>query len=75
MSRADDEPFCANPRCALHVRPGSPAVRGRGEWATLPDGRTYARTRHGDRYYCHVCSDALPDPPGVAPLTPDADRR
>ena len=38
-------PFCANPRCALHVRLADLHVQGGGNWVSLPDGRTFGRGR------------------------------
>lgn len=47
--------FCANPECALHVRAGDTGVEGEGDWIVLDDGRTYGRSRHGDRMLCDAC--------------------
>ncbi len=49
--------FCANPRCALHVSPGDDNVVGHGDWATLPNGRTFARLQVDGRFFCHVCAE------------------
>jgi hypothetical protein len=62
MSR-DDEKFCGNPRCVLHVSPGDNNVEGWGDWATLPNGRTFAREQIGDRFFCHVCAEDPSNPP------------
>ncbi|HXY75838.1 MAG TPA: hypothetical protein VEH54_02930 [Steroidobacteraceae bacterium] len=48
-------PFCANPACALHVRLRDPEVEGGGNWVSLPDGRTFGRSRFGDRALCDAC--------------------
>jgi len=47
--------FCANPTCELHVRFGAPGVRGRGNWAQMPDGRLLGRSLHGDEFLCDAC--------------------
>jgi hypothetical protein len=47
--------FCANECCALHVRAGDPGVRGAGNWARLPDGRTVGRSRYSGRVLCDFC--------------------
>ena len=62
MSR-DDEKFCANPRCVLHVSANDEHVVGHGEWATLPNGRTFARVQVDGLYYCHVCVEDPSKPP------------
>jgi hypothetical protein len=65
-SRADDfsmmylelergAPFCANPRCALHVRLRDATVEGGGNWITLADGRMFGRGRFGNRLLCDAC--------------------
>lgn len=51
----DEERFCANPRCVLHVAPADPNVEGRGDWAEFPNGLMFARMRVADRFLCHVC--------------------
>ena len=48
-------PFCANPACPLHVRLRDPEVEGGGNWVSLPDGRTFGRSRFGDRALCDAC--------------------
>jgi hypothetical protein len=48
-------PFCANPRCALHVRLIDRQVEGGGNWVTLPDGRVFGRGRFGDALLCDAC--------------------
>lgn len=53
----DSEKFCSNERCVLHVSSNDKNVEGSGDWATLPNGRTYARVQVGDRYFCHVCAE------------------
>lgn len=53
----DNDVFCSNPRCVLHVSPSDDRVEGRGEWATLQNGHTFARSRIGDHYFCHVCAE------------------
>jgi hypothetical protein len=47
--------FCANSACELHVQFGSPGVRGRGNWAEMPDGRVVGRSLHGDGFLCDLC--------------------
>jgi hypothetical protein len=49
-------PFCADPTCALHVRARDARVEGGGNWLTLPDGRTFGRSRFGDRLLCDACA-------------------
>lgn len=58
----DDEKFCANPRCVLHVSANDPHVEGRGEWATLPNGCTFARVLVAEQYFCHACADDPANP-------------
>jgi len=59
--------FCANPRCALHVREGDAGVRGRGNWAQLPGGRWASRSRYGALMLCNDCGrDRLSAPPAEA---------
>lgn len=48
-------PFCANPRCALHVRRADARVAGGGNWVTLADGRIFGRSRFGDILLCDAC--------------------
>lgn len=48
-------PFCANPACALHVRLLDGRVEGAGDWATLPDGRTFGCGRFGSTLLCDAC--------------------
>jgi hypothetical protein len=48
-------PFCANPRCALHVRRADAQVEGAGNWARLPDGRIFGRSRFGPALLCDAC--------------------
>jgi hypothetical protein len=48
-------PFCANPRCALHVRAVDQRVEGGGNWVTLADGRVFGRGRFGDALLCDAC--------------------
>lgn len=59
----DDEKFCSNGRCPLHVSAKDPHVVGSGQWATLPNGVTYARVSVGDDYFCHVCAEDPNNPP------------
>lgn len=59
----DNEKFCANPRCILHVAPTDPNVEGRGDWATLSDSLVFARVRVGAQFFCHACADAANDKP------------
>jgi hypothetical protein len=62
MPRIDDI-FCANPRCVLHVTHEDPNVIGQGDWATLPNGLTFARVRVGEVFYCHACAENPDNPP------------
>ena len=55
-----DEKFCSNPRCALHVSPKDANVEGHGEWATLPNGCTFARVRVGENYYWSLVQRKIP---------------
>ena len=48
-------PFCANPRCALHVRLDDAQVEGDGDWVVLPDGRIFGRSRWGGALLCDAC--------------------
>lgn len=48
-------PFCANPACALHVRPRDSQVEGGGNWVSLPDGRMFGRGRFGSILLCDAC--------------------
>ena len=50
-----DCPFCANPRCELHVRAGDPGVHGVGNWALLPDGRWIGRGIYRGLLLCDPC--------------------
>lgn len=52
-------PFCANPDCQLHVRAGDDGVKGFGNWAVMPDGRTVGRSRYYGLLLCDVCGHAL----------------
>jgi hypothetical protein len=47
--------FCDNPRCALHVRLMDLHVEGGGNWVSLPDGRTFGRSRFGSTLLCDAC--------------------
>jgi hypothetical protein len=49
-------PFCANPACALHVRLLDVQVEGGGNWVSLPDGRTFGRSRCGNTLLCDACA-------------------
>ena len=49
-------PFCANRACALHVRLLDAQVEGGGNWVSLPDGRTFGRSRLGNRLLCDACA-------------------
>ena len=48
-------PFCDNLVCALHVRARDAMVEGGGNWHTLPDGRTFGRSRFGETLLCDAC--------------------
>ena len=48
-------PFCGNPACALHVRLRDAMVEGDGNLLTLPDGRTFGRSRFGETLLCDAC--------------------
>ena len=48
-------PFCANPRCDLHVRLVDERVAGGGNWVVLPDGRIFGRGRYGTVLLCDAC--------------------
>jgi hypothetical protein len=48
-------PFCADPRCALHVRLVDERVAGGGNWVVLPDGRIFGRSRYGAVLLCDAC--------------------
>ena len=49
-------PFCANPACALYVRLLDAQVEGGGNWVSLPDGRTFGRSRCGNTLLCDACA-------------------
>jgi hypothetical protein len=51
-----DSVFCANPSCALHVRPGDANVRGRGNWADMGDGIIIGRQKMADVMLCDRCA-------------------
>ena len=59
----ENEKFCSNPRCVLHVSSNDENVEGHGEWASLPNGHTFARVRVGDQFFCHVCAEDPSNPP------------
>lgn len=61
----DNEKFCANPQCILHVAPTDPNVVDRGDWATLESGLVFARVRVGDHFFCHACAAKPPTDPGI----------
>ena len=48
-------PFCDNAYCALHVRLQDLHVEGGGNWVSLPDGRTFGRSRFGNTLLCDAC--------------------
>lgn len=48
-------PFCANPRCDLHVRLVDERVAGGGNWVVLPDGRIFGRGRYATVLLCDAC--------------------
>ncbi len=50
----DEQPFCANPQCRLHVRPGEPGVSGFGNWAQI-DEVLVGRGRYDGRMLCDLC--------------------
>jgi hypothetical protein len=52
---SDDDWFCENPDCQLHVKRGDPGVTGQGNWAELPDGRWVGRGGYQDRTLCDFC--------------------
>ena len=54
----DGEPFCANPACRLHVRPGDPGVSGEGNWAQIEGGVVIGRGRYDGRMLCDTCGIA-----------------
>ena len=49
-------PFCANSACGLHVRLLDAQVEGGGNWVSLPDGRTFGRSRCGNTLLCDACA-------------------
>ena len=51
------QPFCANPACALHVQVGEPGVEGTGNWADV-DGVLVGRGRYGGQMLCDLCGRA-----------------
>ena len=51
-----DSVFCANSVCILHVRPGDPNVRGRGNWAALEGGLIVGRQRIDGDMFCDGCA-------------------
>jgi hypothetical protein len=53
-----ETPFCANPRCGLHVRLSDlqhDARAGESNWVTLADGRIFGRVRFAGRMLCDAC--------------------
>lgn len=54
----DGEPFCANPACCLHVRPGETGVSGEGNWAHLDGGVVIGRGRYDGQMLCDTCGIA-----------------
>ena len=50
-----EPPFCGNPDCQLHVRPGDVGVMGAGNWAVLR-GRVVGRVLCGGIYLCDTCA-------------------
>lgn len=56
----DGEPFCSNPSCMLHVRPGDQGVAGEGNWA-LVDGLIVGRGRYGGKMLCDPCGQVGAD--------------
>lgn len=60
---SNNEKFCANPGCVLHVSENDENVMGNGEWATLFNGLTFARVKVGELSYCHVCAEDPDNPP------------
>ncbi len=48
--------FCANPACALHLRPGDQGVEGAGNWAQLPCGAIVGRQVVDGRMFCDPCA-------------------
>ena len=51
-----DDPFCSNPDCVLHVRPGDPGVVGSGNWAEFADGTLIGRGIYYGVYLCDDCA-------------------
>jgi hypothetical protein len=51
-----DSVFCANTTCGLYLRPGDANVRGRGNWAQLPDGTMVGRQRIENTMLCDRCA-------------------
>ena len=56
--RAQDEPFCSNPDCILHVRSGDAGVIGWGNWAELANGTIMGRGIYHGVYLCDPCGHA-----------------
>jgi hypothetical protein len=54
----DGEPFCGNPRCRLHVRPGDAGVSGEGNWAVV-DGMAVGGGRYDGQMLCDRCGTTL----------------
>ena len=57
--REHAEPFCCNPDCILHVRPGDVGVIGSGNWEELGDGTIIGRGIYHGLYLCDPCGQAL----------------
>jgi hypothetical protein len=53
----NDEPFCSNQSCHLHVRNGDAGVTGDGNWA-LVDGLVFGRGRYDGKMLCDHCGAA-----------------
>jgi len=43
----------------LHVRAGDDGVKGVGNWAVMPDGRTIGRGLYHGLLLCDLCGHAL----------------
>ena len=59
----ENDKFCSNPQCVLHVSSEDGNVVGHGDWASMPNGFMFGRVLVNGRFYCHVCAEDPENPP------------